>query len=353
MGRLRTAASRRIGLRQIADELGVSICLVSRVLNGRLAKGEARESTIRAVQEKARELGYRKNAQAVALQAGRQNVIAVYLHGHGVRGSGIMEQMTDGIADEARGHHQRLILHRYLSAEEFRDLAGGAHPNAVDGVIVGGFAHEELLADLLALRKLGLPVVTIHNGPLHASLPNVGMDQREVGHMATRHLIAQGCRRIAHFRVRLPDRPLPHDRYEGYRLALREAGQRFTSALVVEVDGFDYESGAAAIHALLERGVAFDGLVAQSDYHAAAALNALVSAGRRVPQDIKIIGVDNSPICTPAMVPLSSISQEFLVRGRQAVRLLMRQVSGRTIRSVEVKPVVCVRASTASRRVTG
>jgi DNA-binding LacI/PurR family transcriptional regulator len=346
MNKAMTPKIRQVGLRQIAEAVGVSVCLVSQVLNGRLKAGRARPEVIRSIRKTARELNYRKNLQAVALQTGRQNVIAVFLHCLGAPGSGILAELTHGISDEAREHHQRLLLHHYLSAAEFRELAVAAHPGAVDGVIVGGVSRRELAADLQALRKQGLPVVTIHNAPLRPSLPNVGSNQEEVGYKATRHLIERGCRQIVHVCVRTAARNSSAERHRGYRRALQEAGLRFAKGLVVEASGYDYANGAMAIHTLLERGVAFDGLVGQSDSHAAAALNTLVSAGRRVPQEVKIIGVDDSPICTPAQVPLSSISQEFMERGRQAVRLLMQQVGGRSIRSMEVEPVVCAREST-------
>jgi len=333
-------------MRQIAEAVGVSTCLVSKVLSGRLGKNGARESTIRAIEQKARELNYRRNELAVAFRTGRQNVLAVFVHRHGESGSGIVDQMVVGIAEEAQRHHQRLLLQYYFTPEEFRSSLAELHPNTLDGLIVGGISDPDLEADLRAWQQAGRPLITIQDTPIHPRMPNVGMEPPEIGRLATAHLITQGCRKIAYLRTRLPLTRPPEWRYGGYRRALAEAGLPYDPQLVVEAERFNCAAGRKATQALLERRIPFDGLVGESDQHAAAALNLLVAAGRRVPGEVKIIGVDDSPICLSAQVPLSSISQEWRVRGREGVRLLLTQVAGQEAKSVEITPVVKARGST-------
>ncbi len=357
MNKPKNLPRRTVGLRRIAEDLGISISLVSKVLSGKLGTSGAQESTIRAIREKALELDYRKNRLAEALRTGRQNVIAVCVHRHGEVGSDIVEEMVSGIAAEAAEFHQRLMILYYNTPEEFREFVPEVHRNAVDGVILGGLPHAELLDELMDWHSHGLPVITIHDGQLNPALPNVGIDQVEVGRLATRHLIDQGCRHIAHFRLgpnaesRLAfkgDHMSPDQRYEGYRQALRESGLSRPASLLVDVSGYNYAAGREGVQALFDRKARFDGIVAISDQHAAAALNHLVANRRQVPQEVKLIGVDNSPFCQFAIVPLSSVSQEFTSRGRQAVRLLMAEAQGEKVSSVCVEPVVYARESSAA-----
>ena len=338
---LAQVSSKPSGLRRIAEELGISVSLVSKVLSGRMGTSGATPETALAIHEKAKELHYRKNLAAEALCTGRQNVIAVCLHHHGVEGSMIVDEMISGIATEAACHRQRLLIHYYSSAKEFRDFAPEINQSALDGIIVGGVPHEELTADLMAMQKC-IPIVTVHDIALSKSLTNVGMDQREVTRMSTLHLIDQGSKALVHI---FTSDSLGDHRHEGFRRALDERGLEYRKELVIEVPDFTYGSGERAVEMLLRQGKAFDGVVAQSDTQAVAVLNRLVLLGRQIPKDLRIIGVDNAPICRYSIVPMSSVSQEYVARGRQAVRLLVRQINGQSSSSTQVMPVLYARAS--------
>jgi LacI family transcriptional regulator len=350
-----------VGLRDIAKELNISISLVSKVLSGRMGNSGAGARMVRAIQEKAQELQYQKNRQAEALSTGRQNAIAVCIHRHGEAGSAIVEEMVEGIAQEAAVHHQRLVIQYYTTLAQFRAFAPELHRNIVDGVIMGGIGHPELFDDLKAMDQRGLPAVTILDRKLGGNFANVGMDQVGVCRRATAQLIAQGCRHIAHFGERLKAPPstnsfspaathsLGQTRCEGYALALQESGLEYRPELVIAVSSFGYAAGWEGTKALLDKDTPFDGIVGQSDHHVAGALNLLVSRGRKVPQQVKLIGVDNSPFCQYMSVALSSVSQEFQSRGRIAVRLLMEKLNGQKTSSVEVEPIVHARLSSMQK----
>ena len=334
-----------VDLRQIADAVGVSVSLVSKVLSGRMGNTGAQATKVAAIHKKAAELGYRKNRLALALRTGRQNVLAVCVHRHGEPGANIVEEMVLGIAAEAVAQQQRLLLNYYETAEEFRKFSPELQRNAVDGVIMGGLGHPELIKDLDSVHLRGLPVVTIHDEQLTPGFPNVGMDQAEVARVATRHLIEQGCRRIAHFKV-------VEERYEGYRRALQDAGITPDPALVIPCDRFSYPAGVAVTQRLLRSGAAFDGIVGCSDHHCAAALNVLTSHGRKVPEQVKLIGIDNAPFCQFASVPLSSVSQEYFIRGCHAVRMMMSHLQAKSASSLQVLPVVHSRESSGRNSLT-
>lgn len=328
----------RPGLQSIADELSVSVSLVSKVLNGRLGTTGARGSTASAIRAKAEELGYTKNSAAAALATGRQNAIGVFIHRLGVGGSSIMEQMLQGIANEAASHGQRLMLQLFESPNEFRIACPKVQPTAIDGLLVGGIVHRELTDELLDIHARGVKVITFHDQAIDARLPNVAVNQVAVMKLATRHLIERGCKRIAHISNH-------QERLRGYQEALAEAGLPYHPELVYNARNFEYASGAEAIMRWLAAGIEFDGVAAQSDQLAVAAFNTLVAAGRKVPQQVKIIGVDNSPFCELNSVRLSSVSQEDRVRARRAVQLLMDAIDGRAVEPSLIEPALYARES--------
>ncbi|MCE9612864.1 MAG: LacI family transcriptional regulator [Lentisphaerae bacterium] len=318
----------------------MSVSLVSKVLNNRLGTTGVSADTIATVRLTAEKMGYRKNASAVALLAGRHNIVGVYIHCLGMAGSGILEELLGGISTAAHQNHQRLQLNFFITADEFHALCEGAHKGAIDGLVVGGVLHEDLAGRLSDIRATGLPVVTIYDKSAAPSLTNVGLDQVRVAQLATSHLIERGSRRIAHIRNM-------DDRYDGYRRALAAADIPYDASRVFDARTLDYGhvTGEQAVEAFLGRGVVFDGLVAQSDQEAMGAMNLLFRRGFNVPDDVRLIGIDNAPYCDFARVPLSSVSQNYRLRGEEAMRLVLDMIAGKRVRSTAVKPLLVARES--------
>jgi LacI family transcriptional regulator len=212
----------------------------------------------------------------------------------------------------------------------------------MDGLLVVGLRHEETLPTLMEVRESGLPLVTLFDEPLHDSLPNVGMDQHLVARIPTRHLIERGCTRIAH----IIDESR---RFEGYKEALEEAGLPFRPELVYKTPDrpFSHTGGEMAVRALLEAGQRIDGFMAQADQEAMGVMNELARQDLSVPEDVRVAGIDNAPYCEFARVPLTSVSQRFDERGARAVEMLLRLVEGQEVASVELEPILHVRASSA------
>lgn len=333
--------TRMASLRDIAREVNVSVSLVSKVLNNRLGTTGVSEDTVHAIHRTAKKLGYRKNASAVALLQGRHNVFGVYIHRLGMAGSGIIDELLAGISTAALRFKQRQFLNFYESTEDVLDLCESAHPGMMDGLLLAGIAHHEVLDRLRDIRRTGLPIVTVHDEAVSDDIPNVGMDQVNVGRIATQHLLDRGARGIAHI-------VNSKDRFDGYRRALADAGIAYDPARVYDAGaGSDYShrTGEAAIREFVARGVTFDAVFAQSDQEAAGCVNALCEVGRRVPDDVRVIGIDNAPFCELVRIPLSSVSQEYQARGLRAVELLMALVNGEPVASATIAPVVHPRES--------
>lgn len=331
-----------VTLKDIARELDVSVSLVSKVINGRLNTTRLRPQLQAAILKKAEELGFRPNLSSQTLRHGRHNVIGVFLHNLGMRGSGIIEELQGGLHSEALKHRQRLLLSFFENAEEFEAIANATQLGAVDGLIIAGVSHPELTARLMRIRRSGLPIVTALTSVLDPSLPNVGVSQEEASRLATQHLIDRRCRHIAH--IVASDR----ERYTGYLSALRANDIPINKNRIYEAgaNGYSDTAGKLAIQSFIANHVEFDGLVTQSDHQAAGALNALLDAGRRVPQDVRLIGIDNAPFCDLTRVPLSSVSQNLRQLGHLAITTILKAINGGPVASVNVPPSLFIREST-------
>jgi LacI family transcriptional regulator len=329
-------------LKDIATELNVSVSLVSKVLNNRFGTTGARADLIEQIRDKAKELGYQRNHNALALLANRQNSVAVFIHRSGVKSAGFTEDLLEGIAKAARSKQLRLIIDFFTEPDEFAKKISTMHTGIVDGVIITGVAHPELTPQLREMKAKGLQIISIYAKPVHPDIPNVGLDDEELTYYGTRHLIEQGCKRIAHFN-------LLEGRLKGYLRALEEAEMPVIDELIYTMpkapEGFNHTAGENAIANLLHQGIQFDGLSAQSDTQAFGAINELFRNGIKVPEQVKVVGVDNSPACKVAIVPLSSVSLNYAERGEIAINLLERAMSKSSIRSIQVSGEMIVRDS--------
>lgn len=325
----------------IAGKLNISVSLVSKVLNNRLGTTGARPELIESIRATAKEMGYQRNSSALALRQGRQNAVGIFIHSFGRPGCGNVDSLLQGVSLEAKQRSQRFILDYFVEAEEFLAFKDFTNKSIMDGIILGGLPHEELTETLLELQASGMPVVTIFDKQIDPRLPNVSFDQVEMGHMATEHLIAQGCRKIAHI-VDFADR------CEGYCKALVENGFSVDEALLYHEGeaAFTYERGhRAAVH-LMDSGIEFDGIVAQSDEEAMGVMNALLDRGVKIPEEVRVIGMDNAPYCNFARTSLSSVSQSGSQRGRIAFDMLMALIDGQPVESAMILPRLFARDST-------
>lgn len=325
----------------IAGKLNISVSLVSKVLNNRLGTTGARAELIESIRETAKEMGYQRNSSALALRQGRQNAVGIFIHSFGRPGCGSVDALLQGVSVEAKLRKQRFILDYFVEANEFLAFDDLTNKSVMDGILLGGLPHEELKGSLLELQASGMPIVTIFDKEMDPRLPNVSFDQVEMGRMATDHLVQQGCRKIAH----IVDF---QDRFEGYCKALLENDMAMDQGLIYNegTPEFSYEKGCRAAESLLASHIEFDGVVAQSDEEAMGVVNTLFEGGLRVPDHVRVIGMDNAPYCKFARTPLSSVSQSGSQRGRLAFEMLMNLIDGKPVESVTILPRLFSRNST-------
>ncbi len=334
-------------LKDIAEELDVSMSLVSKVLNNRLGTTTVKPEKRKLIKETALRLRYSKNASSIALLNGMHDCIGVFLNCAGIKSSGVVERFVSGMSACARKHNKRQSLSFFSTDEDFCELAKVANKGKMDGVLTGNIGRNFLLDSLLDIQNDGIPVVTMYNEPIHPEIVNVGINQSSVSRIATEHLLKQGCESIVYINNHVSNR------YDGYKSAITKAGIDYDSSRVynppenlIGYVAFSSDMGRNAVEYFVQKGIDFDGIVCQSDAESIGVVNYLMELGKKVPDDVKVIGVDNSPFCKFMVVPLSSIDQKHEQQAYLAADTLFRIIDGEKISSTLIEPELVVRKST-------
>jgi DNA-binding LacI/PurR family transcriptional regulator len=313
---------RRPTVGEVASAAGVSPTTVSRVLNGSArVSPEARE----AVQETIVALGYVPNRAARSLVRGRTNTVALVISEPEERvfGDPFFSAMVRGISAAVTRAELQLVLLLSQSAPERVTVERYVTQGHVDGVILMSLHDGDRLPDLLA--DAHIPTVLSGRPMGTRRLMNyVDADNRGGGQLAADHLLSIGRRRIATVTGPM-EMPAAVDRFEGYCDALRAAGTRLSRSLV-EPGDFTDRSGSRAMTALLARNPDLDAVFVASDPMAIGALQALERAGRRVPDDVAVVGFDDVPMAEYTSPPLTTIRQPLEQMSVAMADLLLPQI---------------------------
>ena len=311
----------------IAFLAGVSQPTVSRALRG---SPVVSLETRKRIEEIARQLNYRVDKNASNLRSQHSNTLALLLFEDPTADNSQINpfflSMLGSItrASASRGY-DLLISFQQLSRDWTQDYEDS---RKADGIILLGYGdYEETRPRLDRLVQQGTHFVRW--GPVVSDEPGVsiGSDNAQGGYDVTRHLLAQGRRRIAFLGHATTHYPEFFDRYRGYERALMEA--RVPTSTALQVDAFTTEdAGFQATRELQLRGVEFDAVVAASDLIAIGALRALQESGLDVPRDVSVVGFDDIPAASHTNPPLTTVVQDTRRAGDLLVETLLRQIAG-------------------------
>jgi DNA-binding LacI/PurR family transcriptional regulator len=309
-------------LEEVARAAGVSRATVSRVVNGNThVSADVRRAVERAIDR----LGYVPNLAARSLVTRRSQSVALVIAEPAGRlfEDPFFPRLLRGIGAALSAQELQLVLLMPQSPLEEsraeRYLAAGH----VDGALLVSLHGNDPLPSSLAGR--GMPVVLGGRPPSGAAVSYVDIDNVEGGRIAVEHLVRQGRHTIATISGP-PDMAPGVDRLSGYRQALLAAGQDPDPRLEVPGD-FTQQGGVEAMRRILDAQPEVDAVFAASDLMAAGAIQVLRAAGRRIPDDVAIVGFDDSPIAATSEPPLTSVRQPIEEMGREMVRLLLDHAS--------------------------
>jgi len=331
----RRPARERPTLEAVARRAGVSRATVSRVVNGSpTVAAHLREAVQRAVEA----LGYVPNQAARSLVTHRTGAMALVVSEPQSRvfsDDPYFAQVIQGVSQELEAADKQLVLIMSPAGTghgRIERYAAGGH---VDGVMLFSVHGADPLP--ATLTRLGVPVVCNGRPLPPVEVPYVDVENEEGARRAVRYLLESGRRRIATI-AGPQDMVAGIDRLNGYREVMRDSDRRS----LVAVGDFSRESGAAAMRQLLADDPGVDAVFAASDLMADGALRTLRQAGRRVPDDVAVVGFDDNSIAAYTDPPLTTVRQPVQEIGRTLARQLLRLVGGEEIEPAVVLPTELV-----------
>ncbi len=316
--------SKKITIQDIARLAGVSKATVSRVINHKPdVDPETRERIWRIIDEQ----GFTPDIIATIQGGGRSRFVGVLIP---TLRWPLVPEILRGVAEVVEDTSYELILYNITHSEERR--------TAIDHILS---KKKKLVSGLLALLPgksalhlvefydEGFPIVMIDDQGIPLDTPWIGVENRKGAYAAVRHLIQLGHRRIAH--IEGPSSYIvSQDRYRGYCDALEEAGIPYDPSLVVQGD-FESPSGkicARKLFALPERPTA---IFAGNDQMAYGVLVAAEEAGLRVPDDVALVGFDDTAPSAHIRPALTTVRQPFYEMGKEGIALLLSLVESSSV----------------------
>ncbi len=331
----------RVTLTHVAQRAGVSLASASRALNGESASPR----TVEAVARAAKELSYLPDARAQSLKLGTTRQLAFAVADVG---NPVYVEMMRAVEDTVRaGGYRVLISSTGSRVEADIELLRGLGRGYADGLIMSPLRiTDEFLTELSRLR---IPTVIIGNLPPRIVIDNVRANSAAGVGLAVEHLLRLGRRRIGFINGPLDTTP-GRIRGQGFAAACRRAGLTGHQVNSVVAEDFTFEAGAAAAQGLLEQaGGELDAVVAANDLIAAGTIHVAFDLGLQIPQDLAIVGMDDSALASQLHPTLTSVALGSAVRGRRAAELLLARLRApeREAQRVVVQPSLVIRHSTS------
>lgn len=310
----------QVTIKDIARELGISPSTVSRALKDH---PDISVETKKTVNQLATKLNYQPNTVALNLRQSKTNTIGVIIpeivHF-------FFSTIISGIEDVAyrAGYNVILAQSNESQAREVTDLKA-LFNSRVDGMLMSISRGTTTFDHIESILAKGVPFVFFDRVYNNTQLSKVIVDDFAGAKEATRHLIEQGCKRIAHIEGP-PNLDISKQRLEGYKQALKEHGMKFHEELVAVCPSGTIEEGKEATTQLLNLKNRPDAIFATNDPAAMGAMQAIKEKGLNIPNDVAVVGFSNWQFSALMEPPLSSVDQPGFEMGQEAAKLLIRQI---------------------------
>lgn len=317
------ARAKTVRLSDVAKLAGVSVKTVSNVVHD---YEHVSESMRTRVQDAIKTLGYRPNLTARRLVTGRTGMIALAIP---ETAHHYFSSIADAIVKAAEARGYRVLIEQTDGIAE-RELAVMRDREAglVDGVI---FQPAQVTSLEIAEIQADTPVVLLGEAAMPLSIDHVMIDNVEAAKVSVEHLLRLGRKKIAFLgAVQNDNAGATIRRLAGYQYALDQAGLFLDPQLVLSVESFKPEAAALAIRKALESGLRFDGLLCRDDRFAVAALQELRRSGIGVPEDVAIVGWDDSELTQFSNPTITVVAPAKDTIAAMAVDMLIERIEGQT-----------------------
>ncbi|MDR2021073.1 MAG: LacI family transcriptional regulator [Treponema sp.] len=326
---------KRITIKDVAREAGVSSATVSYVFNGKKAISDETKAKVFAAIEK---LDYVPNINARSLSTQDSLLIGVLIP-QSEPGNRLMFENTfyseilGAIEYEARIHGYHILISGVDADKSYLDLA---RERSLDGIIAIGVYPDDFYR---RVKESGIPLVLVDSycGDNHCH--NIRIDDIYGSYLAVSYLIDRGHRDIAFFCGRLQENGVMQKRLAGYRQALDEGRLPFNKKYVFE-GNIDFDHGFKLARHFLRAKLPVSVVFAAADILAIGAMKFFYEAGLRIPEDISVIGFDDLQIAHYVSPGLTTVRQEIALKGKKAVELLVQNIKNPALtKREEVLPV--------------
>ncbi|RNI33516.1 LacI family transcriptional regulator [Hanamia caeni] len=314
--------SKEVTIYDIAQKLHISSATVSRGLNNHFS---VNRKTQKIIIETARAMGYRSNLFAKNLRHQKTRTLGIIVQ---TLNSNFIASVLSGIEQVANKAGYNLIISQSQESQVKEAINAEAMFNRrVDGLIVSLAFDTKNVSHFDSFFNKDIPVVFFDRISFGQSSTNVVIDNFKAGYEATRHLVSQGCKRIAHITGNLT-RNVYADRMKGYKEALEESKIPFNEKYLL-INNMDEVSALDAAARLMSMKLMPDGLFVANDNCAAVCMQAIKDAGYSVPKDIAIVGFNNDIISRVVNPKITTVNYPGEQMGTITANALINHLEGK------------------------
>ena len=331
--------SEKTTIYDIAKVLDITAASVSRALNN---NPKISESTRKLVLETATKMNYKQNKLALALRSGKSYNVGVIVPRID---SNFFASVIRGIEEELYERKYNVIICQTHEDEKREYDNINTLLNAqVDGILMSvsnvGSENVSLENDRIIKRILEkkVPLVFFDRKKNIDGVSSVTINDFEVSYLATKHLIAQGCSKIAHFKGN-QFLEVFSNRLAGYKQALLDSDLVFNEDYIVQVKS-SVEAGSQAVKALMALKNPPDAIFSSSDFAALGAIQELKTQGLRIPEDFCVVGFGNEPFTNFMELPMSTVDQVPLEMGIMTAKVFLEHIDNTGNAKIEKKVVL-------------
>lgn len=338
--------NRHVTIYDIAKRLNLATSTISRALKDHHSISD---KTIKKVKKTAKEMGFVPNTLAAGLRGNKTRTIGVLIP---TITQPFLSSLISGIEITAQKYQYTvIIMQSHDSYHEEVSMATSLFSNRVSGVICSLAMETNDTAHFLQFSNSNIPLVFVDRVPKNYNTFRVVIDNFSAGYRATKHLIEQGCLRIAHFTAGSELGNLYSERKRGYIEALNDHNLAVDEDLIIKLDGVTYEEGVKASCRLFDLKYRPDGLFAPGDILGVSAVQTAKKKGIKVPEEFKVIGFNNDLISQIIDPNLSTVNHPAEKMGKAAAEIIIKSLKAQ--KEDDAKEIIFLNTDVVARASTG